>query len=454
MNKISCSRLLALGLFSTLALFNPKAAIAGGLSLQAPEIRLPNLNLPLGEREAKISPQEYPLAQELKPLLVQENYEQALTLLLQHQPQKSPALLLLMAQIYTQKQQYKLAEKYYQQGLVMMPDLVRAHLGLANIYQLQQSNLQARASLTRAISLGASQPLVYSQLAYLNMQLGEINGAIAAYQYALMLAPDDVQNTRGLLVAFTMGKQFAAAQQLLEQLLEQQADDAQLWLHRAFIAMEMEHKQQALSSAEIAIRLGYKGKEARQLASQLHLKQGNISRAIVLSKDLYLRGELKFSEMDKLVHYLKRTEQWSYIQDLLSAMARNKNSMSHDELSRFYLFQGYYSQHQQQLVKAKTWFKQAVETDGTHGQALLALAKAVVKDGHISHADLLYQRAERLEGTKLQAMLARAQLYIDTQDHQAALVVLQQAHRQFPKVANITRNIQSLKNLLNNRLSS
>ena len=139
---------------------------------------------------------------------------------------------------------------------------------------------QARNSLVKAISLGASQAISFSQLGYLSMQLGDVHAAIAAYQQALMLEPGEIQNRKALLYALSQGKQLAAAEQLLNSLLEQTPEEPQLWLQRAFIAMERGDTEVALSSAEVAIRLGDKTAGARQLASQLHLKQGNYARAV------------------------------------------------------------------------------------------------------------------------------------------------------------------------------
>ena len=172
-----------------------------------------------------------------------------------------------------------------------------------------------------------------------------------------------------------------------------------------------------------------------------------------LSSDLFLQGELKFSEIDKLVHYLKRSAQWDFVKQLLSSMDKRKKGLSHMELSRYYLYQGYYAQSKQKSKLASQWFRKAVDSDSTNGHALLALARTRTEEGNLSHAELLLQRAERLEGVKLQAILARAQLYVDQQDYSAALNLLQEVHSLYPRQANSTRNIQSLRNLVNNTVS-
>ena len=80
----------------------------------------------------------------------------------------------------------------------------------------------------------------------------------------------------------------------------------------------------------------------------------------------------------------------------------------------------------------------------------MSLARLKADTGNMTRAELLLQRAEKLDGVKLQAMLSRAQLYIDQRHYRQALDLLQETHKLFPRQINIVNNIRSLKNLVNN----
>lgn len=418
-----------------------------------PPVTLPDLSSLLSEREAKITPEEYTFAQKLKPLLGKNQYEQALTELENYPRQKSPALVLLSAQLAMQLKRYPLAERYFKQAIESIPDLVRGHLGLASVYQFTHQNDRAREALSKAISLGAAGGAIYAQLGYLHLQLQEFNGAISAYQQALMLEPKKREYKLALMHAFSASGQYAPARYLVDTLLRKNPDEPQLWLQRAVVAMEMQDTHTALASAEVAIRLGDKSVASRQLASQLHLKNGGYARAVALSRELYGEGQLKFKEMDKLIGYLRQMEQWTYISSLLSDMKKHYKRYSDAQLSRYYLYQGYWAQHKGNHKALKSNLEQAVEKDVTNGAALILLAKSILLSGNATHAELLYQRAEKLEGVRLQAMLSRTQLYIDQKEYGTALALLQQTHRLYPHQSNMVGNIRSLKNLVNNTQS-
>lgn len=144
-----------------------------------------NTNKPYLSREAQITPEEYPLAQSIRPLLEQEDYQQATNILMSYAAAKSPALNLLYGQLLMQLEKWQDAEGAILLALETMPDLLRAHNALSSIYQILEKSEKARESITRAISLGAMEKNNFAMLAWLNMQLNDPHAAIAAYQQAL-----------------------------------------------------------------------------------------------------------------------------------------------------------------------------------------------------------------------------------------------------------------------------
>ena len=111
---------------------------AQGLKLIDVVVESPNLNQLFLNREAKISIQEYPIAEQLKLLLKTTEYLSALKLLSEYEDKKSPSLLLVEGQLFMQTEQWQQAELRLKQALLDMPELLRGHLALATLFHKQE----------------------------------------------------------------------------------------------------------------------------------------------------------------------------------------------------------------------------------------------------------------------------------------------------------------------------
>ncbi len=424
-----------------------------------PALYLPVIHEPFEQREAKISAIEYPIAQQIRPLITAQKYREVMTILTEYSQSTdmiSPALNLLMAQIQLQLKDTSEAEKYYLAALQKMPSLVRAHEGLSVLYILLEQFNKAQKSLIKAISLGLNDSQAYAQLAYLNMQLNKPFSAINAYQQALMLDPDNENISNGLLFALTRTKQFNAAISLLDQKLINNSSNPDLWIQRANLALEMKDNEKAISSIEVAIRLGNNTTETYQLAAQIHLTQKNYLRAVHLLEKLINNHKLSMVSFNNLLTWLLKEEQWDNAEKLLTSMNNQINntdiySTSSDK-SRLLHHQGVIAESKNSIKKAKSYFKQAIKLDPSNGESLISLAKLSFTTNNFAYAELLYQRAENIDIVKLPAMLGRAQIYIDQKDFLQALTLLQKARKEFPHRHDLDSNIQTLSNIVNSQI--
>ena len=69
------------------------------------------------------------------------------------------------------------------------------------------------------------------------------------------------------------------------------------------------------------------------------------------------------------------------------------------------------------------------------------------QNAHIK-SELLYIRAQSLPEFEKQALLGKAQLYLNMQNHQGALTQLQKAHNRYPELLNLNEQIQIIKNII------
>ena len=424
---------------------------AQGLKLIDVVVESPNLNQLFLNREAKISIQEYPIAEQLKLLLKTTEYLSALKLLSEYEDKKSPSLLLVEGQLFMQTEQWQQAELRFKQALLDMPDLLRGHLALATLFHKQEDYHKAQNALSKAISLGATDANQYALLGYFHMQNNDPHSAVAAYQYALMLDADNDDIRKGLLFALINSHQINAARNLLAGMLAREPENSQLWLQRTNLAMQASDEHLALSSIEAALRLGEQKPSTKLLAMQLHLKQKSYARAMVLSVELLHDKKLSFTDTDKLLAWLVHENQWSYIQQILDNTTALAASASFSEKSRLLHYQGRLALTENDLAKAEKIWKKAIQIDAGNGDTLLALATLSMDKNRYAQAELYYQRAETLEDVKLSAMLGRSQLYIEQLDYSSALTLLQQTLSAYPHRHDLQKNIRILTNLVNSQ---
>lgn len=431
-----------------LTLLNKSHAAESSFFLEEPPLILPSTSRVYLQREAKITPEEYPLAQQIRPMLEQSNYHEALRILNNYRKPKSIALQLLEAQLLVQQQSWEKAEQTLETIINEMPDLVRAHISLSTVFQAQDKLLQAKESLSRAIALGASEPNQFALLGYLHMHSNDPHAAVAAYQQAMMLDPDNADVRQGLLFALVNSQQYRAADNLLSGVIAEDPANPKLWLQRANFALQQDDNQRALASVEVALRLGSEHISAKKLAMQLHLKAQSYQQATEYSKALIATGNLTFKEVETLLAWLVNKHQWQQIASLVSNDALNKTVSTNFDKATLWHYRAELALVKEDIPTAQKAWKRAIKLDPNNGNALLKLANLAAKNNEYAAADVFYQRAETINNVSLEAGLGRAQLYIEQFDYVRALEVLETLFKQHPHRQDLAENIRIIGNLI------
>ena len=213
-----------------------KASIS--ISMQEPKWEFLLQNQPTLQTQAQLAAGESGFARQIQPLLATQNYSAVMKAFESRDlASDSVALKQLRGQVLLSLKRYPEAEQALQAALKSMPDLALAHRSLSMVYLLQKQYEPARKHLRRSLELGVADVQVYGQLAYINLQLGQPGSAIAGYQTALLLEPDNTQWQQGLLYALINSQAFDQAQGLLDSMLKANPQSADLWLQRGQIAL-------------------------------------------------------------------------------------------------------------------------------------------------------------------------------------------------------------------------
>jgi len=412
-------------------------------------------NQALGETEARLASNESSFSKKIQPLLAAQDHGAVILAFKNRNIENdSAALRLLRGQIFLQLHRYDEAENALSSALQIMPNLALSHRSLSMVYILQKKYKKSQKHLRSTIELGVADAQVYGQLAYVNLQLEQAASAVAGYQYALFLDPNNGQWRQGLLYALISSHAFDQAQALLEEMLLSDSSNVDLWLQRGQLALKQDRPVQALSSMEVAIQLGEKNIANLSTAAQLHIQSGSPKRAVTLMANnirAFTRNNSSIDVVDQISAWLVFQKDWPTLEKLLNALSSKSINLSPRFNSQFSTYRAQLFLAKGNNKKARKQLEQAIKSDPSNGDALLNLA-TLLRDQSVNERALLYYvRAEAMPLFKERALLGRAQLEIDRQNYKEALRLLRFVVQGNPARSDVLANIQSLENLVRNQ---
>lgn len=417
--------------------------------LAKPTFVLPMFTGPYSEREASIAPEEYETAERLRAMIDSGNNEAVLKELESFfDIELSPAMLSLKAQIYFSLGQYQKAEETFKSVLSRKPQLVRVHRDLGQLYLLQDKPKLARHHFSEAVSFGSNEAIVHGQLAYLNLTLHGAFSAITSYQQAMALQPEEVQWQQGLLASLSQAKMYESAQALLSELIAKDPTNKELWLNQGVLALNVNNTRQALVSLEMAIMLGEKGDSNIRTATQLHLQMHSYDRALVLINQHLDKSVLNMDLLNEYLIWLNQVDMWQQAGKLLDGLENKVGTMTSSKQSVYYTHKAKIAIKQKQNSKADRYYNLALEKDPTNGSALIDYALYATAQKDYIKSEILYTRAAVIPENMRQALLGKAQLYLNMQDHKSALQALQKAYSRFPDLHYLPAQINIIKNII------
>ncbi|HEX7237245.1 MAG TPA: tetratricopeptide repeat protein [Gammaproteobacteria bacterium] len=356
----------------------------------------------------------------------------------------SASILYVIGHSYFSLEKYLPAETAFRLALQATPDHVRAHESLGMLYLRTERYAEARTHLARAVQLGRNTALVHSALGYLDVRTRRYSAAATDFERALVPSPDDRGARRGLLLALTETREHDQAEALVEQLLRETPDDRDLWLYRAKIALTADERASALASLETALRLGDDSVENRRACFELQMEAGNVARSVELLRGLRAR-DLPFPLVDEALGWLANENEWDRFRELLVSIDRA--ALGGVEQSRLLTRRATLAVRDGNRRGATTALQEALELDPANGDALMALGQIYRTDGDYGRAELVLRRASDYAGVREDALVARAEVAIDQENFDGALMLLRNVVDGNPARADLKRNIDLLENV-------
>lgn len=417
------------------------------LELPPEKFVIPAFSEVYSDRESSISPNEYELAENLKSLLSNKNYmEVKLKLDEFYDIELSPALLLLKAQLYFSIKEYDQAEKIYMRVLKRKPQFVRAHEDMGQLYLIRNNLEKAQYHFSKAISYGSESALIHGQLGYINLQLNGAFSALFAYQKALSLEPNNKHWQQGLLTSLVSSKMYPSAMALLTELIARNPKKQSYWLTKAAIELDNENFDSALQSIEYALLLGPISQQNTQIAVRLHLQQQSYSRAMDIINNIN-KNDITIDNIKHYLFWLNKANRFEDSESLIASSINSDNITQADQ-SVLLTYQADIHVANNNKPKAINAFEKAIELNENNNIALLKYAQYLLKNKEYYRTEALFIRAQAFEETHLNALLGRAQLYINTEDMQSAYSLLIDIDNKYPNTHGIKAQIDTLESIV------
>lgn len=453
------------------------------LAIELPDVELvlPRVSPPHFQEEGMPYLRESTLVTDLLTLLGSQNYEAALTLAKEKHGDElallergdpgeviagragagqlpipvpppggneiSATVLYLVGHIYLTLEQYVPAEAAFKAALVPLPDYLRVHESLGLLYLRTERYEEARVHLVRAAELGLNTAALHAALAYINAEAENWWGVVSAYQQALTIQHDNRNWQTGLLYALNETQQYAAALALVEQMLQEHPNDAELWRYRGHMSLNADQRDLALRSLETAIRLGDDSVSNKQVGATLHMERGSIARAVELLKSASAE-DLEFQFVDQALTWLAYENEWDYFRELLASVEERSSSLIEWERSRVLTRRASLQLHDDDRPAAIESLRNAVELDASNAEALMTLGQAYSDERDYTRAELMFQRASTFELYRDNALVSLAQLAIDQENFGRALTLLRDVVDRNPARTDLRRNVDTLENLV------
>ncbi len=357
----------------------------------------------------------------------------------------SASILYIIGHSYFSLQRDLPAETAFKLVFDALPNHVRAHESLAMLYLRTERYADARVHLSALAELGRNTAHVHSATGYLEQKTRRYWAAANAFQKALVLEPDNRTALRGLLHALTETREHAKAKVLVEQLLQKEPDDRELWLYRAHIALAAGERASAVASLETALRLGDDSIANRQACIALHMESGNIARAVDLLQRSAARG-LAFALVDQALGWLANENEWDRFREFLASVDRE--TLGGVEQSRLLTRRASLSLRDGNRRAASTALQEALALDPSNADALMALGQVYRSESDYGRADLLFQRASAYGAARENALVARAEVAMAQENFDGAIDHLRNAVAGNPARADLRRNIDLLEDLV------
>lgn len=357
------------------------------------------------------------------------NAVEAIALLRDVDPGKASAAIdFAIGNFQFQEDQLDAAAKSYQDAIAKLPSFRNARKNLGRVHLLAEDEAQAVAVFQALVADGMSDADVYVLLGHGLTLSGRWVSAESAYRQALLLDADSGDAQTGLARCLVQQARYREARSLLRSMLESSPGNQGFWSLLANVDVALDATDDAIRTLETAQRLGCCNAVMLALLGDLYLNTGRPAEAVGRYDAALAAGWSEPSRLLRAVEGLIMIGEEAGASAILDSLENSAEIRRRPELQQSQLrLTAELAMLQGNRKMAIAIYRQLIERDPLHGEALLRLGQLLVLEGELGAAELAFERAERLEGMQAEALVRRGELAVQRERFDEAVRLLEAA---------------------------
>lgn len=352
----------------------------------------------------------------------------------------SPALVFVLGNLYFQANRQDDARRAFLEAIRRYPRFRRAWTNLGYLYISQNKMAEALPALQKAIELGESSARIFGLVGYCHLLKKNPVAAENAYRQAYLLDTNSRDWKLGLAQALIAQSKFAEGASLIGTLIEENANDKQLWLQQTNAYLAMERKQEATVNLEVLRLKGLADESNLNLLGNLYMDAEEPQLALFA----YLAAIDKASELDvaRALKSARILNDYGFPEKAETFIAKIRNKVGDKPTKEvsisLMLTEVRVAQSKQDAKLTGDLLAKLLELDPTNGQVLLESAHhladmAKTEEDEKKRSELVveaktnYELAKREEEVAYQANLGLGQMLVRERRYQDAMPSLERA---------------------------
>lgn len=374
--------------------------------------------------------------------LVQTDPRAALrTLKAAETPQSSAMFDFIIGNLNFQLDERAEALRYYESAVRKFPTFAKAYKNLGFLALQAERMDEALKAFVRTIQLGSSEGAVYGLIGYIFLNKENFLSAESAYRDAMLKMPENVDWKLGLGRSVLAHQKHADVMNIMGELIIGDPKKRDFWLVQANAFLSMNRVMDAAYNYEIMSRIGIGNRETYQALGNIYVTLEKTPLALIA----YLNA-LNLPEPPAMGTILASAEIMGargalQESDILSARINQvfAGTATKPEMIRLLKLRSQLAIVQDQQEQAEEFLKKLAELDDTDGQTILLLADFYGRSNRYELARPFFERAEKIEGFEIDALVKHGQMLVNLGDYEAAIATLERAVEKLDATDNITR---------------
>ncbi len=328
------------------------------------------------------------------------------------------AVIFTLGNFYLRDGQLDKARDAFTRALQKHSDFEQAQQNLGHVAFLQEQYDDAIAIFQKLISEGSGSAEVYLMLGHALVLTDHPVAAENAYRNAMTLQLENPAAKQGLLRALIAQERYPEASKLLDELMLEYPEAGELWTLKANLALALGKEAEALTALESARRMGLTDASTQLLLGDLYFNRRLYDEAL----EIYL-GVLDQARDGHLLNAARgfiEADQAAKARELIGKMKTEKNLVLLE-------LEGDIARAEGDLKLAEAKYDAVLKEQPLNGRVLIRRGRLAEDLGEPAHAEILYRRAESVEGSRLEALLSRARLYAGQGNYADAIPLLESA---------------------------